>query len=126
MIVNRLHLIGSGVIYLILFVFGFWLTRGGKPYSTSIFTVHKLVALAGLVMFFMMLYRTNQAAALSAAELTAAIVSAIFIIGLFVSGALISIPQPMPAIFNTIHHILPYLAVLTTGITLYLMLNLRT
>ena len=38
-----------GVLFILTLVFGFWLSRSGKPYHTLIFNVHKLIALAAVV-----------------------------------------------------------------------------
>ena len=34
----------SGVCFLIIFIFGFWLKSSGKPYNGLLFNTHKLVA----------------------------------------------------------------------------------
>jgi hypothetical protein len=104
-----------------IFLSGFWLNRSGKPYNEIIFNVHKLIALGAVVLFVITLYRTNQVAALSTIELLAGVVTGLFVLGLFVTGALLSIDKPMPAVVLKLHHIIPYLAVLSTAITLYLL-----
>jgi len=38
-----------GVLFILTLVFGFRLSRSGKPYHTQIFNIHKLIALAAVV-----------------------------------------------------------------------------
>jgi hypothetical protein len=123
---NQLRVVVAVLFCLFIFLSGFWLSRSGKPYNEIIFNAHKLIALAAVVLFVITLYRTNQVAALSTIELIAGVVTGLFFIGLFVTGALLSIDKPMPAIVLKLHHIIPYLAVLSTAITLYLLLSRRS
>jgi len=122
---SQLWILGAVCFYLLVFVSGFWLSRSGKPYNQVILTLHKLVALAGAILLVIVLYRASRVATLSAAELAAGVVTGLFILGLFVTGALLSIDKPMPAIVSRLHHITPYLAVLSTVVALYLLLNRR-
>jgi hypothetical protein len=123
---NQLRIVGAVLFCLFIFLSGFWLSRSGKPYKEIIFNVHKLIALAAVVLFVITMYRTNQVSALSTIELIAGVVTGLFFIGLFVTGALLSIDRPMPAIVLKLHHIIPYLAVLSTAITLYLLLSRKS
>jgi hypothetical protein len=122
---SQLWIVGAVSFYLLVFVSGFWLSRSGKPYNSVILTLHKLIALAGAILLVIVLYRTSRVAALDAAELAASVVTGLFILGLFVTGALLSIDKPMPAIVSRLHHISPYLAMLSTAVTLYLLLSRR-
>ena len=38
-----------GVLFILTLAFGVWLSRSGKPYNTLIFNIHKLIALAAVV-----------------------------------------------------------------------------
>jgi len=123
---NQLRVVGAVLFCLFIFLSGFWLSRSGKPYKEIIFNVHKLIALAAVVLFVITMYRTNQVAALSTVELIAGIITGLFFLGLFVTGALLSIDKPMPVIVLKLHHIIPYLAVLSTAIALYLLLSRKS
>lgn len=122
---SQLVIVGAVCLYLLVFVSGFWLSRSGKPYNQAILTLHKLVALAGAILLGLVLYRASRVASLSAAELASGIVTGLFILGLFATGALLSIDKPMPAIVARLHHITPYLAVLSTAVALSLLLSRR-
>ncbi|MBN1955947.1 MAG: hypothetical protein JW900_12985 [Anaerolineae bacterium] len=121
MITTKWQAISAGLFFLVVFLSGFWLSRSGKPYSGILINVHKLVALAAVVLFVVTLVRLNRIAALGALEVAGGAVTVLLAIGLFVTGALVSIDHPMPPLVFTLHHLLPYLALLSTAATLYLL-----
>jgi hypothetical protein len=123
MTTGQLQVAGAGLFSLFLFLSGFWLSRSGKPYNGIIFNIHKLIALTAVVLFVITLYRTNQVAALRPVESLAVIVTGFLLLGLFVTGGLLSIEKPMPAIILKLHHITPYLAVLSTAVALLFLLG---
>jgi hypothetical protein len=120
---NQYRFVVAGLFFLLLLLSGYWLGRSGKPYSTIVFTIHKLVSLAAIVLLGVTVYRINRAGALSAIELLAAIVTGLFFLGTMVTGSLLSIPidKAMPAIVHKLHQVTPYLTVLSTATTLYLL-----
>jgi heme A synthase len=118
---SQLRIVGSILLFAVIFVCGYWLSRAGKPYSVVVLAVHKLVSVAALVFLVVTLIQANKAAALSAAELTAGIVAGLFFISLVVTGGLLSTEKEMPAIVLSLHQITPYLTVLSTAVSLYLL-----
>jgi hypothetical protein len=118
-----LRFIGAGAAFLLIFLAGYWLSRSGKPYSTIVFNVHKLVAVAAVVLLGVNVYRIHRAGTLNAIELSAAIVAGLFFLGTMATGGALSIPtgKPMPAIVHRLHQVTPYLTVLSTAATLYLL-----
>jgi hypothetical protein len=118
---NQLRVLGTGLFFLLILFSGYWLSRSGKPYSTIVFNIHKLVAVAAVVLLGITVYRIHRAGALSAIELLAAIVTGLFFLGTMVTGGLLSIPidKAMPAIVRKLHQVMPYLTVLSTAVTLY-------
>jgi hypothetical protein len=120
---NQVGAVSMGAGFLILILSGFWLSRTGKPYGTLIFAVHKLIAVAAVVLLGITVYRAHRAGVLSTIELFAAIVAGLFFLGTIVTGSLLSIPieKPMPAFVHRLHQVTPYLTVLSTAVTLYLL-----
>lgn len=118
---NPLRFVGALVFFLFIFISGFWLSRSGKPYSGIILTIHKLISLAAIVLLGITIYRVNQAARLSAIEPLAAVVTGLFFLGTMITGGLLSTDKAMPAIVLRLHQITPYLTVLSTAATLYLL-----
>ncbi len=120
---TQLRIVGAGLFFLSIFLSGFWLSRSGKPYSVIIFNIHKLVSLAAVVFLIITIYQINQVAKLSAIELIASVVTGLLSLGTIVSGGLVSIDKPVPAAISMMHKLFPYLTVLSTAVTLYLLLS---
>ena len=120
---NPMKVVSIGAGFLVIILSGYWLGRSGKPYSTIVFTVHKLIALAAIVLLGITVHRINQAGALSVVEVLAAIVTGLFFLGTMGTGGALSIPsdKAMPAIVHKLHQVTPYLTVLSTAVTLYLL-----
>jgi len=118
---NQLRVVGAGLSFLLILLSGFWLSRSGKPYSGIILTIHKLISLAAVVLLGITIRRISQAGALSTTELLAAIVTGLFFLGTMVTGGLLSIGKALPAIVLRLHQITPYLTVLSTAATMYLL-----
>jgi hypothetical protein len=119
----QLKLVSTTLFYFFIFIFGFWLSYAGKPYSVIILTVHKLISLAAFVFLIVTVYRFNQASTLNAIELTTAVVTGLLFIGTIITGGLLSTDKPMPAMVSTLHLILPFLTVPSTAATLYLLFS---
>jgi hypothetical protein len=114
---------GAGLFYVFIFLSGMWLSRSGKPLNAIILTIHKLISLAAVAFLVITMHQINQAAKLSAMELSAGAVTGLFFLGAIISGGLVSTGKPMPAAILTMHRITPFLTVLSTAATLYLLLS---
>ena len=116
------NLVKPGLFFLFIFLSGFWLSRTGKPYSMFISTIHKLIGLATGIFLVNTIYRIYMAVPISRIGITSIVATVIFFVGLVATGGLLSADKPMPAAVSTIHKLFPYLAVLSTGVTIYLLL----
>jgi hypothetical protein len=123
MSVNQLRILGAGLFYLFIFLSGIWLTRSGKPYNTIVLAIHKLVSVAAVVFLVVILYRMSGVAPLTAGELAAAVITGLFFLGTIATGGLLSADKPMPGIILWLHRITPFLTVLSTAVTLYLVMR---
>ena len=120
---TQLRVVGAGLFFLFIFLSGFWLSRSGKPHSVIILTIHKLIGLAAGVFLVMTVYPIHQVAPLSPVEITAIVVTVLFFAGNVATGGLLSTDKTMPAVILGLHQITPYLTVLSTAVTLYLLLS---
>jgi hypothetical protein len=120
---TTLRVTAIGVGFLFTFVFGYWVSNLGKPYNGILFNIHKLIALAVVVLFFINLFRMNRVAKLGPTGTIGGVVTGLFFVALFATGALLSIDKPMPTIVLRLHEVAPYLSVLSTAVTLYLLLS---
>ena len=100
---------------------GFWISNGGKPYNTGIFTLHKLITIAAVVILALMTVKTHRTSGLNTAGLAGVITSGCLLIGTMVTGGMLSVDKVMPSIVLRMHQILPFLTTLSTGITLFIM-----
>ncbi len=113
----------AGLFFLFIFISGFLVSHGGKPYGTVIFTVHKLIGLAGGIYLGVTIYRAQQVEPLSAAEIAAIAVTIVLFICTVIAGGLLSMENPVPAFISVTHRFSPYLIVVSTIVTLYLVQN---
>ncbi len=94
-----------GLLFALTLVFGFWLSHSGKPYNGLLFNVHKLIALACVVLFGIQFSKTFQAPDWQMVVLLT--VFALCVIVLFASGALMSAGKLDYALMLTIHRVAP-------------------
>jgi len=118
---DQVRIAGTGLFFLFIFISGLWLSRSGKPFNGIILTIHKLISLAAAIFVVITIYRVNQGATLNAIGLTAGVVTGLVFLGTGVSGGLLSTGKPMPAAILTMHRVTPFLTVLFTAATLYLL-----
>ncbi len=119
---TQVRFVSAGLFFLFIFLSGFWLRPFGKPYNTIIVTIHKLIGLAAGVFLVTTVYRVHQLSPLSPVEILAILVSVLLFAGNVATGSLLSTNKPMPAAISLTHKLTPYLIVLSTGVTLYLLL----
>jgi len=113
----------AGLVFLFIFLSGFWLSRNGSPYGTGLLAIHKLISLGIFVFLIVTVVKVNKETGLSGSEWTLGIITAVFFIGTILAGGLLSTDLELPTAVLTIHHITPYLTLLLTVATLYLLLN---
>jgi hypothetical protein len=123
---TSLRLLGAGAFFLLIFASGFWLSRAGKPYGVALFTVHKLIALAAVVLLGWTAWQAHQAAPLAPAQLAALAAALVCALVMFVSGGLLSIEKTMPPFVLLLHKVFPYLTLLFSSAALYLLLVEKT
>ena len=114
------RLITIGILFVVKFLFGFWLSRSGKPYSVIVLTVHKLISLAILFLIANAVYRLRADVSWSGAEVTAIVITGMLFLVAIGTGGVLSMEKPAPAIIALIHKITPYLTIVSSAVTLYL------
>jgi hypothetical protein len=119
----QLRIVGAGLLFILIFLSGIWLSNSGKPLNVIILTIHKLISLAAVVFLVMTIYQINQVAKLSAIELIASVVTGLLFLSNIISGGLLSTGKSMPAAILAMHQITPFLTVFSTAVTLYLLLS---
>jgi hypothetical protein len=110
----------TGLLFAVKFGAGYWLTRSGRPYSTILLTIHKLVALAIVAMVGITIHRLRRDVGLSGIEIVATILTGLLFLLTIASGGLVSADRPANTAMLIVHRAAPFLAVLSTAATLYL------
>jgi len=120
---NHFRILYIVVFFLLIFLSGFWLSRGGRPYGVLLLTVHKLLSVGAVVFLTVILVRINRMDGISLAELIAAVITGVLFLGTIATGGLLSTAKLMPALVHQLHQITPFLTLASTALTLYLLLT---
>lgn len=112
---------GIAIAVVVVFLLGFRLTRSGTPYSRLILTVHKLLALAVLVVLALLVMRAGRTAPLDAALWIASLAGALFFVVAIISGGLLSTDKVLPPVVKALHRVSPFVAALASAAVLYLL-----
>jgi uncharacterized membrane protein len=78
------------VLMAIALVFGFWLALSGKPYKNGVLTVHKLTALASVVLAVFFVIGLIRLDAVANAPVLLIVIAIVSVIALLASGGLLS------------------------------------
>lgn len=113
----------SGLLFLLSIASGFWLGAGGKPYSTLILTIHKLISLGTFVYLSVAIFRLHKLAPLPAGQLAAVALMVVLFLGLVATGGMLSMGKEFPVLVLKLHRIAPWLTLLTTGAVVYLLFD---
>ena len=114
-------LVIPGVLFILTLGFGFWLSRSGKPYNGLIFNIHKLIALAAVVVTAIQAFKALKIGLTQPILIGLLIVIGLCAVALFVTGALTSANKATGRATLTIHRIAPLLAALAALGALYLL-----
>jgi hypothetical protein len=106
--------------FLLTLVFGFWLSLRGKPYNGLLFNVHKLIALATVILLVLAVYRVLKVVDLAYLIALLLVLAALSVIALFASGALLSAARGEYRTMKMIHNISPFVLVISMGSAIYL------
>lgn len=118
------RIIICGLLFLLTLASGVWVSHSGKPVNIVIFTIHKLMALATVIVVATIVYNVHRETPIKALiELATIAVTVLLVIALFITGALLSRNSPMPAAILRIHQIAPLLALVSSTATTYLLVS---
>ena len=88
-------------------ILGFWLSRLGKPYHQVVFNIHKLIALAAVVMVGLQFSNWFKSGEVQPEWILLVVLIAIMTIILFASGALMSLNKLDYKLLRLLHRIVP-------------------
>jgi heme A synthase len=84
-------------------------------------TVHKLLALAALILMAITVIRINRATPLATAALVAAAATAVCFVVAIISGGLVSTDKPAPALARALHWVTPFVTIAGAAVTYFLL-----
>lgn len=110
----------SGILFVLIIVMGF-VTKGmGRPLNTTVFTVHKLMALAFVVYTVINIFGLRKNSQINAVMWAMIIVSGLLVIILFATGAMLSFEKPAAKIIHILHDVSPILLAISVGLSYYI------
>jgi len=114
----RLIALAAGA--LVVYATGVVLTARGRPYATGLQTVHKLLALAVLVVVGLMAYRANQVTPLDSQAWTLLAVAGVLWVASIATGGVVSARAEPSAAALWLHRVLPWVAGLVAAYSVML------
>lgn len=109
------------ILFGLIFGSGFWLSRAGKPHNTLILTVHKLISVVAMVLLYLALGEVYRSAPAATGVLVSSIAAGVFFLASIITGGVVSATQAPSPVMTALHKYLPYLTLLATAATLYLL-----
>ena len=114
-------LLPAGILFVITVGFGFWVSWIGKPYHALLFNIHKLVALGGVILGSIRIFKLDPLAEFPLLVVGLLGVAAVCVITMFATGAVMSIKEEETRLVKTIHQISPFLITVLVGLAVYLL-----
>ena len=111
----------SSFAFLAIFVIGFVLQKSGKPYNVALFTLHKLISVGFVVFLVVTLVKNHRIHMLTPIQVIVFIITAVCFAVMAATGGLVSVEKVMPAFVSTLHKVMPYITVISTAVSLYLL-----
>lgn len=113
----------SGLLFLLIFLSGIWLSRTDRPLNVGLSTIHKLVSLAAGIFLLVIIYQQNRMTPLNTVEWIAIVVTGLCFLGTVASGGFLSTDKPAPVALLRVHQVVPVLTLLSSAVTLFLLLG---
>ena len=109
------------LLFILTLAFGIWLSRSGRPLNILVFTIHKLIALGGVIFAGLAVYNWLKQVEPQGVVIAMIAILGASIIALFISGAFLSRDKPVNKALLIMHGIMPVLAALSAIYLIYLM-----
>lgn len=104
---------------------GIVLSNLGRPLNSLVFALHKLIAVATLILIGLNIFNLIRAVDVRAFYLVLVALTGLLFLALVVSGAFLSFERPLPQLALRVHQIAPLLALAAAGLSLTLLVSHR-
>jgi len=119
--INTTKFILPGIIFVLTLASGAWLSNTGKPYSSAIFTIHKLISVTAVVLAAIQMIRGFKTVGASPLAIVLFILAILAVIALFATGALMSLDKEPYKIWLLIHQIAPAVMGIASAAVVFLL-----
>ena len=112
------------MLFLFTLLSGVLVSQGGRPYNPVIFGVHKLIALATVIVLaviFRDLLRSGDTA--NVVELGVIAITCGLFLALIVTGALLSLDLQLSGLVLMLHQVAPVLSLISSAVTIILLVR---
>lgn len=117
----KLNLALPILLFLFTLALGFWLSRLEKPLNILVFTLHKLIALATVILTGKTIYNWFTGMELQTPIILLTILIGVCALALFITGAFLSRGKVVNQMQLTVHKIAPVLISISAGFIIYLL-----
>jgi len=115
------RLLTAGVLFVLTVASGIWVSRAGRPLNAAILTVHKLIALATVILLVFVIKGMSKGMPMTGVVITMIVVTAVFFLGLFATGVILSFDKLVNKLILGIHAVMPLLAAASAFASVYLL-----
>jgi hypothetical protein len=112
-----------GIVFILTLASGLWLSLVGRPYNSAIFNLHKLVALAAVILAAIQLNAALKTVEARVLLNTLIVVAGVCVLALFITGAMMSLGKLNYHLMLTVHRVALALETLALGATVYLLVG---
>jgi hypothetical protein len=115
-------LIIAGILGILTLISGVVLSNTGRPLNSVIFNLHKLIAVAMIVLIVISVVQLAKAGETKALiELIAIVITGALFLALVATGGMLSFERQWPALVLKIHQIVPLLSLASAALTVFLL-----
>lgn len=111
------------ILFILTIAAGFWVSKTGKPYNSGIFTLHKLLALAAVVLAAMVVAGLLKTTQMHSVVIILLVLAVLSVVALFTTGALMSIQKTVGSGWLFIHRVAPFVLAGSLGTLFFNLLN---
>jgi hypothetical protein len=111
----------SIILFVVTVTMGFLLSKNRKPYNQAVFNVHKLTALASVILLAWAIIDIITAIIPEAAFVIMLILAVAAVIALFVTGALLSAGKASYLLMKGMHKIALIILIISSGVAFLLL-----
>lgn len=112
-----------GLGFVLTLISGVVLSNFGRPLNSAIFGIHKIIAVATIVLLGMNIRTLYRMVDVQTLNQNLIVVTALLLLALVVSGALLSFDKLAVQAVLRIHQVMPMLALAFSALTVYLLIG---